>query len=339
METPVFAAIDLGSHTTRLLVAACQKHLELRPLCLERRVTRLAQGFDPHAGLTHEAMRRSLTAVKEYAGLIGRFEAGSVTCGATGVVRKAGNGLEFLRMVEKETGIRGTTLSEAAEATLSVKGILSGLTNKDAKVLAFDLGGSSTEFTVVAPSQPAPLWTTSVFVGATTVTEAYLRADPPAPSDLEAATRHVRLALQPTWRALADLLRRIDLEPTDLELVGTAGTVTTLAAMYLRMAVYQPYRINGQVLSGSWIGDVIEQLAAQSLSERCSWLGLEKGREDIILAGALIVNEILAGLNRTDLVVTDAGLLEGLLLDRAETAMALPRQLISQFSWVWPAAA
>lgn len=339
LEASVFAAIDLGSHTTRLLVAACQNQLQLWPLCLERRVTRLAQGFEPDAGLTREGMRKSLAVVREYAGLIGRFGAGSVTCGATGVVRKAHNGPEFLRVIEEETGIQGTVLSEDAEATLSVKGILSGLTDKDAMILTFDLGGSSTEFTLVAPLRPDPLWTTSVFVGAATVTEAYLKADPPAPSDLEAATRHVRLALQPTWAALADLLRSLNLKPTDLQLVGTAGTATTLAAMYLQMAVYQPYRINGQDLTGQWIGDTLRQLASQSLSERRRWVGLEKGREDIILGGTLIVNEILAGLNRTNLVVTDAGLLEGLLLDSAETAMGLPRQLISQFSWVWPTAA
>ncbi len=262
-----------------------------------------------------------------------------MTCGATGVVRKAHNGPEFLRVIEEETGIQGTVLSEDAEATLSVKGILSGLTDKDAMILTFDLGGSSTEFTLVAPLRPDPLWTTSVFVGAATVTEAHLKADPPAPSDLESATRHVRLALQPTWAALADLLRSLNLKPTDLQLVGTAGTATTLAAMYLQMAVYQPYRINGQDLTGQWIGDTLRQLASQSLSERRRWVGLEKGREDIILGGTLIVNEILAGLNRTNLVVTDAGLLEGLLLDSAETAMGLPRQLISQFSWVWPTAA
>jgi exopolyphosphatase / guanosine-5'-triphosphate,3'-diphosphate pyrophosphatase len=336
LDASIFAAIDLGSHTIRLLVAACQNQLQLRPLCLERRVTRLAQGFEPDGGLTHEGMRKSLAVVREYAGLIGRFGAGSVTCGATGVVRKAHNGPQFLRAIKEETGIQGTILSEDAEATLSVKGILSGLTDQDAMILAFDLGGSSTEFTLVDSLQPNPLWTTSVFVGAATVTEAYLKADPPAPSGLEAANRHVRLALQPAWVALADLLRSLDLKPADLELVGTAGTVTTLAAMYLHMAVYQPYLINGQVLAGSWIGDALQQLAAQTLSERRRWVGLEKGREDIILGGALIVNEILAGLNRTNLVVTDAGLLEGLLLDSAETAMGLPRQLISQFSWVWP---
>jgi exopolyphosphatase/guanosine-5'-triphosphate,3'-diphosphate pyrophosphatase len=109
--------------------------------------------------------------------------------------------------------------------------------------------------------------------------------------------------------------------------------------MYLQMAVYQPYLINGQVLAGSWIRDTLQQLAAQSLSERCRWLGLEAGREDIILGGALIVNEILTGLNRTSLVVTDAGLLEGLLLDGAETAMGLPHESISRFSWIRPTAA
>ncbi|HAA05730.1 MAG TPA: hypothetical protein DCE18_20525 [Syntrophobacteraceae bacterium] len=339
MEPSVFAAIDLGSHTTRLLVAACQNQPQLRPLCTERRVTRLARGFEANTGLTPEGMRTSLAVVREYAGLINQFRAGSVVCGATGVVRKAVNGPELLRAIEAEIGIQGSILSEAAEATLSVKGVLSGLPNRSAMILAFDLGGSSTEFTLVDPLRPDPLWTTSVFIGAATVTEAYLKADPPAPSDLDTAGRQMRLALKPVWAALAHNLSRLGLRTADLQLVGTAGTVTTLAAMQIEMAVYQPYRINGQNLTRQWIQETMQQLASQSLSERRQWVGLEKDREDIILGGALIVNEILGGLGRTNLVVTDAGLLEGLLLDSAETTMGLPHRLISPFTWIWPPAA
>lgn len=338
-ENSVIAAIDLGSHTIRLLVAALRDGQLLRPLCLERRVTRLAQGFDARIGLTRERMQKSIAVVQEYADLISGLGAESVVCGATGVIRRAPNGLEFLQTIEEQTGIHGAILSEETEATLSAKGVLSGLTRKYTTVLAFDLGGSSTEFTLVDPLQPTPLWATSVFVGAATVTEAYLQADPPALTDLEAATQRVGQDLAPTWTALIELLGSLPPKPADLMVVGTAGTVTTLAAMYLRMEAYQPYRVNGLVLPARWIGDTLRQLAGQTLKERRQWVGLEKDREDIILGGTLIVSEILARLNRTDLVVTDAGLLEGLLLDNLETGQGWPRRMISPFTWDWPMAA
>jgi exopolyphosphatase / guanosine-5'-triphosphate,3'-diphosphate pyrophosphatase len=338
VENSIIAAIDLGSHTIRLLVAALSDGQLLRPICMERRVTRLAQGFDIGIGLTREGMQKSIAVVQEYADLISGLGADSVVCGATGVIRRAPNGLEFLQAIEEQTGIHGAILSEETEATLSAKGVLSGLTRKNSTVLAFDLGGSSTEFTLVDPLQSAPWWATSVFVGAATVTEAYLQADPPALTDLEAATHRVGQDLAPTWTALIELLDGLRLKPADLMVVGTAGTVTTLAAMYLRMGVYQPYRVNSLVLPARWIGDTLRQLAGQTLKERRQWVGLEKDREDIILGGTLIVSEILTRLNRTDLVVTDAGLLEGLLLDSLETGQNW-RRMISPFTWDWPTAA
>jgi exopolyphosphatase/guanosine-5'-triphosphate,3'-diphosphate pyrophosphatase len=332
---PVFAAVDLGSHTIRLLVAACQQGQFLRPLCLERRVTRLAQGFDERAALARQRMSQSLEVMQEYAALMRGFGATSVVCGATGVVRKARNGKDLLQSIEEQTGIMGTILSEEAEATLSVKGVLSGLTEKASLMLAFDLGGSSTEFTLVDPLQSEPLWATSVFVGAATVTETHLMGDPPAAADLETAADRVRQALAPAFAALTEHLQRIAMSLANLQLVGTAGTVTTLAAMHLQMAVYQPYRVNGLVLQGEWIGATLRQLARQKLADRRRWVGLERDREDIILGGALIVCEILSLLHKESLVVTDAGLLEGLLLDSIETALGWPHTLVSPFTWIW----
>jgi exopolyphosphatase / guanosine-5'-triphosphate,3'-diphosphate pyrophosphatase len=333
---PVFAAVDLGSHTVRLLVAACHQDQVLRPLCLERRVTRLAQGFDDRSLLTPQGMLHSIAVMKEYAAQMRSFGATTVACAATGVVRRARNGTNFMHRIEEQTGLKGRILSEEAEATLSVKGVLSGLAARPQMMLAFDLGGSSTEFTLVDPRQPEPWWATSVFMGAATLTQAHLIDDPPTTANLEQAAHRVRQALEPTFAALTQHLQRLELPLADLQLVGTAGTVTTLAAMYLQMASYQPYRVNGLVLDAEWVRATMEQLACRKLAERRQWVGLEPDREDIILGGALIVCEILSLLNKDQLVVTDAGLLEGLLLDGVETAFGRPHTLVSPFSWIWP---
>ncbi len=335
-ESSVFAAVDLGSHTIRLLIAGCRRRQELRPLRMERRVTRLARGFDGRAELAREGMIQSLAAMQEYAAWIRAFEATSLVCGATGVIRRARNGESFLRSIETATGIRGSILSEEAEATLSLKGVLSGLTEKAPLMLAFDLGGSSTEFTLVDSQKSEPLWATSVLVGAATVTGLHLRGDPPSAASLEAARLLVRQALQPVVATTVEHLQRLGRSVADLQLVGTAGTVTTLGAMYLRMAVYQPYRVNGLVLPGGWIATTLRRLAAQKLTERRSWIGLEEDREDIILGGTLIVCELLSLLNKHELVVTDAGLLEGLLLDSVETAFGWPHAMASPLTWIWP---
>jgi exopolyphosphatase/guanosine-5'-triphosphate,3'-diphosphate pyrophosphatase len=120
---------------------------------------------------------------------------------------------------------------------------------------------------------------------------------------------------------------------TSLQLVGTAGTATTLAAMYLEMREYQPQRINGLVLTDHWLWDMTDRLLRSPLALRGRIPGLEAGREDIIAAGALIVGEILKGLHQPQMTISDAGLLEGLLLDHIEKEYGRPETLVSPLTW------
>jgi exopolyphosphatase/guanosine-5'-triphosphate,3'-diphosphate pyrophosphatase len=332
---PLFAAIDIGSHTIRLMIAACRDRRILLPRCLERRVTRLARGFDHRACLEPASMHASITVLREYAELISRFGVSSIICGATGVVRRAHNGAAFLEAIAQETTISGTILSEEREATLSLKGILSGLPRRTRPVLAFDLGGSTTEFTLVLPDHPEPAWVTSLFIGAATVTTNTLAGDPPPQDAVPQAAEAVQQVLQPAFAQLIRRLGCLGLSLTELELVGTAGTVTTLAAMVLQMTEYRPYRVNGLRLETQWIADTVARLGRLPLAQRRKLPGLEKDREDIILGGALIVREILRGLQQEALVVTDAGLLEGLLLSSVESAFGWPESLTTPLTWRW----
>lgn len=279
------------------------------------------------------AMGRSLRVLEDYARVLKSMHVSSVACGATGVIRRAQNSGEFLHRVHSSSGISPRILSEQEEAFLSAKGVLSVLPPCSGAVILFDLGGSSTEFTVFHPRQQDKLWCTSVFLGAATTTERFLIKDPPGTAAMNQATAHMASTLGPTLERVSRCAGDLSPSAPPLTLVGTAGTVTTLAAMKLEMTHYRAERVNGLILEKDWIAGKIEELASSSLEERRHMKGLEKGREDIILGGALVVHKILEGLNLDTMVVTDAGLLEGLLLDGAERILGLPKTLLGPLTW------
>ncbi len=327
-----FAAIDVGSHTLRMLIATVGKRHEVLPLRRDRRITRLARDFSQTENLSEPSMVESLAVLAEFSALLRQHQVTSVICGATGVVRRAGNAGEFLQRIEKMNGPVPSIISEEREAYLSAKGVLCGLPRKEGVVLSFDLGGSSTEFMLIDCNRELSLWNSSVFIGAATATERFLPGDPPTASVGIRAREAVRSALHPQLAQLQTVLQYLHLPLSALQVVGTAGSVTTLAAMFLEMRVYDPFRINGVLLSHTWLNLTIDLLARTPLRERRQLAGLEAGREGIILGGALIVAELLRGLKQEQFMVVDSGLLEGLLLTLIEQTFGLPERLVSPFT-------
>ena len=328
-----FASIDLGSHTIRLLIARLENSRILIPVKNEREITRLARDFDSKERLVDASMRHSLEVLRAYAELLQRFQIGAVACGATGVLRRADNAARFLDMVREHTGLTVPILSEKSEAILSAKGALSVLPMTRNITVLFDLGGSSTEILTISPNEPEPVWQTSVFIGAATITQKYLPSDPPTSEALSAASAAIRMQLTPTLRRVR---RSVEASGDSLEnilLVGTAGTVTTLVSMYLQMDKYQPCRVNGLSLNQNWLTDTVDYIKGLPVAARRGIPGLEQGREDIILGGALIVIEILRELGQQQLMVSDAGLLEGLMLHLIESRYGIPPRLQSPFRW------
>ena len=324
-----FASVDIGSHTIRLLIAQAGQAGEVHPIQMGRQITRLATNFSEDETLKEDRIDASIAVLKEFASLIRRNGVRSVSCGATGVIRRARNAAEFLRRIEEATGLLPAILSEEAEAFLSAKGVLSGLPQAERFVLPFDLGGSSTELVLIDTSDTESLWSTSIFIGAATITERCLPGDPPTESSITHATEVIRDALHQSLLPLKTVLQNRSIPLPVLRLVGTAGTVTTLAAMFLQMSVYEPFRVNGLKLTEAWLTQLIDILSVMPLAKRLQLVGLEKGREAIILGGALIVRELLRGLEHTSLTVVDSGLLEGLVLALIEKEWGLPTGLSS----------
>lgn len=307
-----FAAIDLGTNTVRLLVGEPDGRGGYRPVVAAQEITRLGQGLLPDRMLQPEPIRRTLDVLRRFRRTA---ESHGVTCIAavgTSALREARNRAAFLDVARREAGLEVRVVSGEEEARLTLLGARAALRIGRGRLLVMDVGGGSTEFLLADGTEV--LAAVSTGLGAVKLTEAHLRGDPPSSNELAAlrdvvAARMARLKS----RELPDL--RPGLSGSVVDLVGTAGTVTTLAAVDLALDPYDPERVNGHRLSRSRIEALARELASLPLVRRRQVPGLEPARADVIVAGALVCLGAMDGLGFAELTVSDGGLREGILLD------------------------
>jgi exopolyphosphatase/guanosine-5'-triphosphate,3'-diphosphate pyrophosphatase len=302
MSQPLLAAIDLGTNTARLLIGTVAESGSVEPVRILRRITRLGGGFTRECGLSAEARKRTIAALQEFADEIRLRGVDSVLAVATSAVRDAINGPEFCAEVEEATGIRLTVVDGDREGLLTRAGVYAGLDDRSGTVLIFDVGGGSTEYTLVHEGKL--LFTRSLPLGVVRLTEG--KGTPAAMTDkIDRELAAVRDALE--GEGLLALA-------SSATLVGTAGTATTLAAISMNMTEYDYRLVNNYLLSGSEIAAIYERLLPLAPAERLSVPGMEKGREDLIVAGMLITLRTMALFGADRMKVSDYGLLEGVLL-------------------------
>lgn len=307
-----YGAIDVGTNTVRLLVADAEEVQAFRAVHEAQEITRLGEGLLPEKRLQAEPIRRTIAVAAGYADRARRLGASAIAACATSAAREARNREEFLEAA-RCAGVDIRVISDQEEARLTLLGVRHGLGWPPGTVLMVDVGGGSTEFMLAGDSGP-PVFA-SLPLGAVKLTEQFLRGDPPTRADLSAMGRAIR-------EALGQLPTEIVRAEHDL-FVGTAGTVTTLAAMDLGLPVYDAARVAGHRMSLERLMDLEDSLASLSLTERRQVTGLEPGRADIIVAGAAVVRRITEHLcPGRDLVVSDGGLREGILLDLVARAPA-----------------
>jgi exopolyphosphatase/guanosine-5'-triphosphate,3'-diphosphate pyrophosphatase len=301
----VYAAIDVGTNTLRLLVAEAVAPDEFTILHEEQEITRLGEGLLPTRLLQDAPRRRSLTVLKRFADVARSFKAGEVASVATSAVREAGNGEEFLAEMARETGLALRVIDGREEARLTLLGVQHGLRLGSRRVLAVDIGGGSTEFILAKGDVIEGVVSTGL--GVVKLTERYLVNDPPTVDE--------RRKLEEVVGTRIDRLRLELPGREEAQFVGTAGTVTTLAAIDLALVTYDRQKVQGHCLSLARVRELLVRLAALPLPERREIPGLESGRADIILAGAAILAASMERLGYHELRVSDDGLREGILLD------------------------
>ena len=301
----VYAAIDVGTNTLRLLIAETVGPDDYTVLHEEQQITRLGEGLMPSRLLQDAPRRRSLTALSRFADLARSFKAEEVAAVCTSAVREARNGEEFLAETARETGLALRVIDGREEARLTLLGVQHGLRLGSRRVLAVDIGGGSTEF-ILAKGDVIE-GGVSTGLGVVKLTERYLVNDPPTVDE--------RRKLEEVVGTRIDRLRLELPGREEAQFVGTAGTVTTLAAIDLALVTYDRQKVRGHRLGLARVRELLVRLAALPLRERRGIPGLESGRADIILAGAAILAASMERLGYHELRVSDDGLREGILLD------------------------
>jgi exopolyphosphatase/guanosine-5'-triphosphate,3'-diphosphate pyrophosphatase len=296
------AAIDLGTNTSRLLIGYADADRTIRPVLYMRRITRLGGGFTKEGGISAEAGERTVAALRDFAAEIRRHRIARIRAVATSAVRDAVNRIEFCAQILNESGIEIEIIDGETEGLLTLGGVLAGVDEGPADFLVFDVVGGSTEYTLACSDKV--LFTESIPLGVVRLTEGKITL----PAMEEKILRELRTLREKLGGK--GLLPRLE----NAVLVGTAGTATTLAAISMEMTDYDYRRVNNYVMEMEEIRNIYAKLLPMPPEKRLMVPGVERGREDLIIAGMLITMKTMELFGFRQLKVSDFGLLEGVLL-------------------------
>ena len=299
------AAIDCGTNSIRLLIAEPNGAGGLTNLERRLEVVRLGQGVDASGAFHPDALQRTFAAVDEYAELIKKADVPleKVHFVATSATRDVKNPDSFFAGVKERLGVVPDVISGEIEARLSFYGALSRVTPEGEPVLIMDIGGGSTE--LITGSAAGTLHSAiSLDVGSVRVTERFLKQNPVADDDLAGAAEYVD-----------DLLAGSGVDFSSIGTwIGVAGTVTTVAGVYLELEHYDRERVHGAVIPLPAIAELLHRLARMTVAEIRALPSMHPGRADVITGGALIEARVAARLNVQDLIVSESDILDGIAL-------------------------
>ena len=303
-----WAAIDIGTNTTLMLVAERGPDGELRAVEDRMEITRLGRGVDRTKRLDDAAVAETLAALERHVARARALGVVKIAAVATSAARDATNGGEFRARAAEILGAELAIASGDREASLTFAGALGGLgLMRGARVAVIDVGGGSTEVVVGVVGDDVLSFSHSYDVGSVRLTERCVKHDPPSDDELAAIEHAVaeQLTGTPPPRSPLDAL------------VAIAGTATTYAAIDLRLSDYAAAPPHGHRLSQASLRAHVEALAATPLASRRGTIGLEPGRADVIVAGGVVLATMAAALSGADLVISDRGVRWGLALEMA----------------------
>jgi len=300
------AAVDLGTNSTRLLVADVDEG-RVSDVARETRITRLGEGVDERRRLLPGPIARVRNVLTEFRRTAESLEVERTLAIATSAVRDAENGEAFLGEIEWSYGFTTRLLSGHDEALMMFRGVTSERTLDDGTLMV-DIGGGSTE--LVAGGRSGVRWHDSLDIGSVRITERFLHSDPPTQDELDGAAAAARALLA---ERLPDEIRS-DISSA----IGVAGTITSLGALALGLEEYDRDRVHGSELTAEALEELLGRLASLPLAERRRLRPLDPDRAPVIVGGALIAREVLAHLELDRLEVSERDILDGAALATAE---------------------
>ena len=310
LERTAYAALDLGTNNCRLLIAKAGGD-DFTVVDAFSRVVRLGEGMSSTGKMSEEAMDRAVEALSVCADKLKRRNVVLARSVATEACRQALNGVEFIERVKRETGIHLDIISPKEEARLAVMGCHALLEAGDGPALIFDIGGGSTELVLVSTDGVVPeiLDWVSVPWGVVTLTESES-----IDQDSEKSRLDGYAAMRATvMDSFADFAKRLPEDGGDRRLLGTSGTVTTLASVHLKLNSYDRRAVDGLHLPSQAMRDISTALARCSPDGRAEYPTIGRDRADLVVAGCAILEAILDIWPGERLGVADRGIREGIL--------------------------
>ena len=312
-QRQAYAAIDLGTNNCRLLIAR-PASANFVVIDAFSRVVRLGEGLAQTGRLSEAAMDRAVGALKICADKLRRRNVHLARSVATEACRRASNGEEFIDRVRRETGIRLDIISAQEEARLAVLGCHILLEDGIGPAMIFDIGGGSTELVLIEPGGPVPRivdWQ-SVPWGVVSLTETVGHEDPDA-DDAARAARYAEMR-RVVAESFAEFAQRVaPHRAPDLRLLGTSGTVTTLASVHLELPQYDRKSVDGLIVPAASMREISSRLAGMAPAERRTLPCIGQERADLVVAGCAILESILDIWPAARLGVADRGIREGIL--------------------------
>lgn len=302
-----FASIDIGSNTFRLLIAEVDKSATLKKIHSENRITRIGEGYGDKKVICPAAIARAVSALISFRDRIekeaAKKEIDALIVIGTSAVREAKNRKRFLETVKQQCGFEIKVLSGEKEARCILLGVSLLYKDRSEPSLVIDIGGGSSEF--IGTNGVDPPFFLSTSLGVVALTERHLQSDPPSLNEIKALTASIDSKLAKIGQNF----------PRDCRFVGCGGTATSLAAIDQRMLRYDSDKINHHRLSYSTVERILRDLTEKPLRALRKIPGIEPGREDLIVAGGLILKSVMKRFGYSCIYISDYGLREGALID------------------------
>lgn len=299
-----FASIDIGSNTVRLLILECDENRNFHIIASRRVITRLGEGMDIHGKLMDSRISATISALSTFRQDCREHGSPPIQAVATSAVREASNKKEFVNLARKKTGIEIKIISWEDEARLTLEGVFWKLPDENRNTLTLDIGGGSTEFILSEGKNIVDFCSSPL--GVVRLTEKFIHQHPVNNNEYENLSTYLSNELEAIKNKLSAFVPQV--------LIGTAGTVTTLAALIGNIYPYDPEKIHGTLLPRQDIEILLQDLKEKSLNERLELKSLERGREDLIIAGTVIVLKTMKTYQCDTLLVSEYSLREGIIL-------------------------
>lgn len=306
-----FATIDVGSNSILLLIATITPDGKIRPLIEKAEITRLSEKMNDRGLISPEAMERTLKVLRKYTDLCHRNQVDRIVCIGTEGMRRAKNAQDFVQKVLDLCGFKLEIISGTKEAELAYLSAMLDFGEQYSNLVVLDIGGGSTEviWQTEQNGNTAKLQTISMKMGSVRLTEEFLIADPVVQNEYLAMRQYID-------EKLRNHFSNLQAPNPPMNLVGLAGTVTTLSAIDQKLSPYDSDKIQGALLSHASLKEILRKLKDRSIEERKKMLGMEPKRADVLLAGATILDCVMTQLGVHELIVSDRGIRYGLFFQR-----------------------